>query len=207
MKRRFFLGLFPALLGQSKGEDPFTKLPPEILRNARMNGIIMIRHPEPLGITSHATLITPSEPGERLTVHGQVVDAQDLKPRANVTVYAYNTDAQGYYGENKAEYPPRLYGWARTDREGRFELSTIKPGRYPTMRVPAHIHFALWGAGFPPQGGSEVQFEGDSYLTPQMLAEDRALGEFRMIQPLRKAPDGTWECSVRIKAQHTSNWR
>jgi protocatechuate 3,4-dioxygenase beta subunit len=63
-----------------------------------------------------------------------------------VTVYAYNTDAEGYYGENRAEYPPRLHGRMKTDGDGRFELR-ILPGTYPEMRVPAHIQSSLWGAG------------------------------------------------------------
>jgi protocatechuate 3,4-dioxygenase beta subunit len=123
-----------------------------------------------------------------------------------VIVCVYNTDAQGYYGEDHKEYPPRLYGWMKTEDMGRFELLTIKPGRYPGMHVLAHIHFALWGAGYAPQWVEELRFEGDSYLTPAMVAEDRARGEFAMIQPLTRGSDGVLHCPFRIRLQRESNF-
>jgi protocatechuate 3,4-dioxygenase beta subunit len=134
----------------------------------------MIWHPAPAGTTWHAKITPLGELGEPLVVNGQVFAPGGKAPAAGVTVYAYNTDAQGYYGENRKEYPPRLYGWMKTDDVGRFELLTIKPGRYPGMQVPAHIHFTLWGGGYPPRWVDELRFEGDSYLTPAMVAEDRA---------------------------------
>ena len=122
----------------------------------------MIRHPEPEGITSRAELVSAGETGDRLVVAGQVFREDGKTPAPGVTAYAYNTDAQGYYGENHTEYPPRLYGWMKTDVSGRFEMLTIKPGRYPGMKVPAHIHFSFWGGGYPPQWSEELRFEGDS---------------------------------------------
>jgi protocatechuate 3,4-dioxygenase beta subunit len=91
-------------------------------------------------------------------------------------VYAYNTDAQGYYGENQKEYPPRIYGWMKTDTAGRFESHTIHPGNYPGMQVPAHIHFELWGAGYPLQWTAELKFHCDRYITSTMLADDERKG-------------------------------
>jgi protocatechuate 3,4-dioxygenase beta subunit len=92
----------------------------------------MIRHPAPAGTTSHATLVKPGEPGDPLAVTGQVFAPNGKTPAAGVTVYAYNTDAQGYYGENRTGYPPRIYGWMKSDAAGRFDLATIRPGTIPT---------------------------------------------------------------------------
>lgn len=124
-----------------------------------------------------------------------------------VTVYAYNTGTQGYYGENRAEYPPRLYGWMKTDAGGRFELRTILPGSYPGMRVPAHIHFSFWGAGYPLQWVDELRFEGGRYITPAMLSQDAEAGESRTIRRLARGEDGVLHCGHRIRLQRRSNFR
>jgi protocatechuate 3,4-dioxygenase beta subunit len=166
----------------------------------------MIRHPEPDGITSRAKLVLAEEPGDRLAVSGRVLAPDGKTLARGVTVYAYNTDARGYYGENHTEYPPRLYGWMKTDAGGRFELLTVKPGRYPGMKVPAHIHFSFWGGGYPPQWSEELRFAGDSYLTPAMLEEDRARGDFACIQPLIRSADGFLHCEIRIRLQSRSNF-
>jgi protocatechuate 3,4-dioxygenase beta subunit len=150
-------------------------------------------------------MVEAGEPGEPLAVAGQVFAPDGKTPARGVTLYAYNTDAQGHYG-GKFGDPPRLYGWVKTDAGGRFELATIKPGRYPGMRVPAHIHFSLWGGGYPPQWVNELRFEGDSYLTPAMVDEDRARGEFAAIRPLTQGSDGRLHCSIHIKLARASNF-
>ena len=152
------------------------------------------------------TIVKAGEPGERLMVTGQVFGLNGRTPVPGITVYAYNTDAQGYYGENHKAYPPRLYGWMKTDGAGCFELLTIRPGRYPAMQVPAHIHFALWGGGYPPQWVDELRFEEDPYLTPAMIAEDKTRGQFATIQRFGRRADGLLHCSFRIRLQNHSNF-
>jgi protocatechuate 3,4-dioxygenase beta subunit len=208
--RRSFLQSI-AILGLATGrgrasDDPVAALSPEIWRNARRNGLVMIRHPAPDGTTSHATLVKPGEPGDPLAVTGQVFVPDGKTPAAGVTVYAYNTDAQGYYGENRTGYPPRIYGWMKSDSAGRFDLATIKPGHYPNMQVASHIHFSFWGCGYPPQWVDELRFEGDPYLTPAMIDEDRAHGDFATIQPLTRSSDRGLHCTVRFKLQRTCNF-
>jgi protocatechuate 3,4-dioxygenase, beta subunit len=141
-----------------------------------------------------------------LIVTGAVLAPDGQTPVAGVTVYAYHTDAEGYYGENRAEYLPRLYGWMRTDAGGRFELHTILPGSYPGMRVPAHVHFSLWGAGYPLQWVDELRFEGDRYITPAMLSQAADQGQFRTIQRLARAADGTLRCGYKIRLQPKTNF-
>ncbi|MGO9255614.1 MAG: hypothetical protein ACLQU1_04835 [Bryobacteraceae bacterium] len=200
------LGVWGASARGSDGEDPLASVPRSVWSNARRNGLVMIRHPAPRQLSSHAQLVSDREPGERLIVTGQVFAPDGRTPAAGVTIHAYNTDAAGYYGENRAEYPPRIYGWMRTGTDGRFDLRTIHPGHYPTMQVPAHIHFAAWGAGYPPQWVDELQFAGDRYLTAAMLEQDAALGAFRRIQPLVRDGD-TLRCAFRFRLQRESNFR
>jgi protocatechuate 3,4-dioxygenase beta subunit len=187
-------------------DEPFDSLPASVWSNARRNGLLMTHRPTPNDLSWRAEIARKGEPGARLTVEGQVFSPDGRTPATGVTVYAYNTDAQGYYGENQQEYPPRIYGWMKTDTAGRFELYTIHPGNYPGMRVPAHIHFELWGAGYPLQWTDELKFEGDRYITPAMLAEDERKAEFRTIQRLTHSVDGAPHCRFNIKLQRESNF-
>jgi protocatechuate 3,4-dioxygenase beta subunit len=191
----------------SAADGPFDSLPPGAWKNARRNGLVMI-HPNPPANPSRSTQIAAdTEPGERLIVSGQVFAPDGQTPAAGVTVYAYNTDAEGYYGINHAEYPPRRYGWMKTDGPGRFELRTIHPGSYPGMRVPAHIHFSAWGSGYPLQWFDELRFAGDRYITVEMQAKDAELGDFRAIQPLLRGQDGVLRCAFKIRLQTECNFR
>jgi hypothetical protein len=75
------------------------------------------------------------------------------------------------------------------------------------MHVPAHVHFVVWGAGYPPQWTEELRFAGDSYLTPETIAEDKARGEFASIRPLERGADKVWRCAFRIRLAAETNFR
>jgi hypothetical protein len=201
-RRQFVLGWGAACFAgrPAAAEEPFDFLPPGVWQRARMNGLIMIHRPAPARLSGRTQLVGDREPGEPLIVTGQVFAPDGRTPAPGVTVYAYNTNAEGYYGENRAEYPPRLFGWMQSGPTGNFEFRTIRPGRYPGMHVPAHVHFAFWGGGYPLQGGAELRFTGDSYLSPSDMAEDRLRGELREIRPVTRRSDG---CSF---ARSRSSW-
>ena len=86
---------------------------------ATRNGdsLIMIHRPTPRVLSSRAQIVKDDEPGERLTVSGQVFAPDGKTPAPGVIIYAYNTDAQGYYGENRAEYCT-TYGWIKPAQTG-----------------------------------------------------------------------------------------
>src|SRR5690242_16471363 len=101
--------------------------------------------PEPPANVGSTGMIAPAnEPGDRLIVTGQL-SRPDGSPAANVIVYAYQTDATGDY--HNRDRMARLHGWAKTDRDGRFEFRTIRPGPYPGRTIAAHIHLHAWGGG------------------------------------------------------------
>jgi len=189
-----------------RAEEPFDSLPASLWKNARQNGLVMIHRPAPSQLAWQTQIVKKGEPGEPLMVTGRVLAPDGRTPAGDVTVYAYNTDAEGYYGENRAEYPPRIYGWMKTDATGRFELRTIRPGCYPGMRVPAHVHFVLWGGGYPLQWTEELRFEGGRYITPELVREDAKLGDFHTIQRLSRAGDGVLRCGLQIRIGRESNF-
>jgi len=162
--------------------------------------------PEP-PYTAWATTIVPAgEPGDPLIVSGRVFAPDGFRAVAGVIVYAYNTDKDGYYSPDGKVGHPRLKGYMKTDAEGRFELHTIFPGRYPNMRIPAHVHFNLWGADYPVQWTEDLRFEADSYLTGPMNRESEALGQFATIRPVTVDSAGVRHCDINLRLLAKSNF-
>jgi len=68
-----------ALTGRRpQAEDPFDSLPPAAWRNARHNGLVMIRRPAPSQFSWRTQIAGANEPGQRLIVGG-------LPPTARTT--------------------------------------------------------------------------------------------------------------------------
>ena len=122
----------------------------------------------PEGTPSSGRMTPAGEPGVPLAVSGAVVDING-KPVPGASLYAYQTDAEGYYGVKPASdnRNPRLKVLLRTDSEGRWSFETIRPGSYPSSRIPAHIHFEVSAQGFQ-QKNFEIVFTGDPFITAQM---------------------------------------
>lgn len=129
-----------------------------------------------------ARMTPDGEPGQPLVVEGTVRGVGG-KPLAGVSVFAYQTGADGIYGP-KGNSDPRLRVSLRTDKRGRYRFETVRPGSYPGTRVPAHIHFHL-----TPPGGkervSEVVFEGDPFVTAAMRADS-----FFAVRPIERGANG-----------------
>jgi len=129
-----------------------------------------------------ARMAPAGEPGERLVVEG-TVRGDGGKPLGGVSVFAYQTGADGIYGP-KGSSDPRLRVHLRTDKQGRYRFETVRPGSYPRTRIAAHIHFHV-----SPPGGrervSEVVFEGDPFITAEMRAS-----AFFVVRPVERGSDG-----------------
>ena len=122
----------------------------------------------PRDAASSAAMTPAGEPGSALHVSGVVVTAQGA-PIAGASIYAYQTDAEGYYGVKPASDSrnPRLRVLIRTDAQGRWSFTTIRPGSYPNSRAPGHIHFEVTAAGYAAKM-FEIVFEGDPFVTAEM---------------------------------------
>ncbi len=141
---------------------------------------------------SQATIAPASEPGERLIISGTVYEADGVTAASEITLFAYHTDAQGHYNSPDDALNPRLYGWARTGADGRYEFQTIKPAPYPEVTTPAHIHVHVFGPGRPEWFIPEYLFEGDPLIPPRDRDLPSRLGNFSPIVRLTKTTDGIW---------------
>jgi protocatechuate 3,4-dioxygenase, beta subunit len=124
----------------------------------------------PSSLAATARLAPAGEPGDPMTLTGQVLGA-DGRPRAGVIVYAYQTNAAGVYPPSSlrtgaAARHGALRGWALSGADGRYTFETIRPGTYPTRDAPAHIHMHVIERGCATYYIDDVMFEDDPLLTP-----------------------------------------
>jgi protocatechuate 3,4-dioxygenase beta subunit len=141
---------------------------------------------KPATLTSTARIAPTSEPGTPLVIHGRLFGADGRSPVRDATVFAYHTDRDGLY--DKAGSPAhswRLKGWAKTDADGRFEFSTIRPGSYPSGNNPAHVHFTVFMADARYHAG-ELQFDDDPLIRASDRAREGESGAFGSIRPVRR---------------------
>ena len=130
---------------------------------------------------SRIVLPPEDEPGPALEVTGQVFAPDGVTPAPGVTVYAYQTGVDGLYA-HEPDAPPRIRGWMTTDRDGRYSFRSIRPGSYPGNTIPAHIHFQLWGGGWPVQYNEDLNFADDPLLSERERERSKKLGRFGPIQ-------------------------
>jgi len=151
------------------------------------------------GAPSKVTIAAKEEPGERLVVTGQVFGADGKTTLAGASVYVYHTDAKGLYTpETNDNRNPRLRGYMRTDAQGRYEFSTIKPAPYPNNRIAAHIHYVVNAPGHQ-ERVFEIVFEGDPNIDERIRADAAKEGSAFSIRALTRDQQGVWHCAQDVK--------
>jgi protocatechuate 3,4-dioxygenase beta subunit len=109
--------------------------------------------------------------GQRIIVHGRVLDASG-DPVPNTLVEVWQANAGGRYRHVVDDWPAPLDphfaggGRMRTDADGRYRFTTIRPGIYPwgnrpNAWRPAHIHFSVFGRALPQRLVTQMYFPGD----------------------------------------------
>lgn len=147
-----------------------------------------------------ARIVIPprDEPGEPLIISGTVYEEDKRTPVADITIYAYHTNAAGIYPKRTPDDGSEqwrhgyLRGWMRTGADGKYEFRTIKPGSYPGRPDPAHIHMTVAGAGYPEFWIDGLWFEGDERITPDMRRRLSGRGGFQPIIRLTRDREGVW---------------
>lgn len=133
-------------------------------------------------------IATDTIPGKKIKVIGTVKDT-DRKPVAGALVYLYHTDSRGWYAANSPHVNmnegdmrhARLFGYVRTDKEGKFEMHTIKPSGYPQSDLPAHIHVHVSAEGYRSYV-NEFLFDDDERLVGK-IRENSIRNDFIISKP------------------------
>ena len=124
-----------------------------------------------IGDNDLTTMHTGEPLGERIIVHGHVLD-EDGRGVPNALVELWQANACGRYIHVRDQHPapldPNFTGAGRTqsDASGHFTFVTIKPGAYPwgnhhNAWRPAHIHFSVFGHSFVSRLVTQMYFPGD----------------------------------------------
>lgn len=158
----------------------------------------------PDGAPATAVIAPADEAGTRLTVRGRVLGAND-RPLAAASIHVYQTDANGEYvpgASGGGSDRPRLFALLRSDAEGHYSLSTIRPGSYPGTRNPGHIHFEVAAENHDSRV-YEIVFEGDPLIPDAFRAQARQPFGGVEIVTARSVANGTLEVDhdIRLRAR------
>lgn len=114
------------------------------------------------------------EKGQKLLVTGTVFQIDGKTPAANIILYYWHTDKDGYYSPGKGMHPKakehgHLRGWVETDANGHYAIYTLRPAPYPNENLPAHIHLSIRepdvaNAYYP----DDIVFDDDALLLPAL---------------------------------------
>lgn len=123
------------------------------------------------------SIITDTIPGRKIRVSGMIINS-DGNPVPGALVYLYQTDSRGWYAADAPHVlmnegdmrHARLFGYVKTNKDGQFELHTIKPSGYPQSELPAHIHVHVWADGYR-NFVNEFLFDDDERLVGNIRSE------------------------------------
>ena len=152
----------------------------------------------PRELSSIGEIAPAGEPGTRLVIHGRVFRSDGRTPAPDIVVFAYHTDATGRYDSPAAgPHSWRLRGWVRTDGNGRFGFTTIRPAPYPNRHAAAHVHFSMEGPGVPRQSAG-LLFEDDPLITDADRLESTRAGRFGTVRTV-ETRDGVQHVTLEIR--------
>ncbi|MGA0605199.1 protocatechuate 3,4-dioxygenase subunit beta [Phenylobacterium sp. VNQ135] len=118
--------------------------------------------------------------GQRIIMAGRVLDEAG-RPQPRTLIEVWQANAAGRYAHARDQWDapldPNFTGAGRlvTDDEGRYRLTTIRPGAYPwgnhdNAWRQAHIHFSLFGPAFATRLVTQCYFEGDPLIAIDPIA-------------------------------------
>ncbi len=150
-------------------------------------------------------ICSDKEPGEPLIVSGTIYSPDGRTPMEGITLYVYQTDATGVYsvpgGSNRNT---RIHGAMRSNKEGRYEFRTIKPGSYPGSTNPAHIHAYVSGPGYPEYWIDDFVFDDDRFVSDERKQKGSALASLSPVLKLTRGSDGVLRGVRDIKVEKCS---
>jgi len=150
----------------------------------------------PESISEIMSITRENEPGERLIIKGSIFKLDGTTPYANVVLYAYHTDNTGHYSKTGNEtgfqkWHGHLHGWCKTDKNGYYEIHTIRPARYPDNSMPAHIHMAVKTENEKMFYITDFVFNDDSLVNEKYLASLSYIGGTGIVN-VKKNSENIW---------------
>ncbi len=151
MRKPFFLLLLLFLLVSCQSRSQ--QKPPKADRRLALVGggcdgceLMFVGMPDPINSTD--TSFGWADARTKLVVTGTVYQNDGRTPAADVIIYYWQTDEQGYYSKNselkgEAIRHGSRRGWLKTGADGKYSLHTNRPAPYPKRDIPAHIHLAI----------------------------------------------------------------
>jgi protocatechuate 3,4-dioxygenase beta subunit len=168
--------------------DAAASPPPEVLVGGPCEGCEAVFEGRPAKLAASARIGSPDEPGSKLVIEGVVLDAA-RRPVAGVIVYAYHTDATGFYPSSPTgtkHRHGRLRGFALTDRAGKYRFDTVRPAGYPKTDIPEHVHMHVIEPNRCHYYLDDIVFTDDPRLTAaQRKAHMHGRGGFGVATPTR----------------------
>ena len=156
----------------------------------------------PATVPAFGRVAATDEPGEPLHITGTIYNPDAVTPARDVVLFLYHTDALGHYNQPNSPFNPRIYGWVKSDANGRYGFVTIKPAPYPELNTPAHIHVHIFGPGYPEYWVDDYWFEGDPLITPRQLTMLTGRSGFQNIVRLTRDGDGVLCGTRNFALQH-----
>jgi len=142
------------------------------------------------------TIPDKNEPGEPMVISGIVYQTDGSSPAEGVVLYVYHTNAEGVYpkrGDEKkwARRHGYLRGWMKTDADGRYRFTSIRPATYPSRSEPAHVHITLKEPNRQEYWIDAFRFDDDPLVTEKFKNDRQNRGGSGIIS-LRIDDEGVW---------------
>lgn len=97
-----------------------------------------------------ATVTLPdyNDAGPKIELSGIVYERNGMTPAKDVVLYVYHTDRKGIYpvkGNEKgwAKRHGYIRGWLKTNKDGYYQIKTLRPAAYPERNMAEHIHITV----------------------------------------------------------------
>jgi protocatechuate 3,4-dioxygenase beta subunit len=129
------------------------------------------------------SLVEPGEQAPPIALRGRVVDTS-CKPIPGALLDVWHADAAGEYDLRGYRYRGHTYA----DVNGRFEITTIIPGRYPGRTRHYHVRVQAPNGPilttqlyFPGEAQNEGDFLFDPRLLMKMAGGDRQIASYEFV--------------------------
>jgi protocatechuate 3,4-dioxygenase, beta subunit len=186
------------ILAQKSNENVLSSIKQNANTSPAVNWCGAIDAPE--NVSWKSVLSKKSDKDLPMVVSGTVYGADGKTPAPNVLIYFYHTDSEGRYGRGNGEARHGHFrGWMLTDKQGRYEFSSIIPAPYPERKFAAHVHMTLTGQNFKEESIDSILFEGDRLISQGERETAGRKGGFNPILKLEKSADGIWQATRDIK--------